>query len=82
MINVAVNGVCGRMGLRIATLVAEDKDLALVAALEMRDHQHIGKDLSAIIGQGLDIVACLNCDCASTVKMTPCLSLRKINALR
>ena len=52
MINVAINGVCGRMGLRIATLVAEDKDLELVDALEMKDHQHIGKDLSAIIGQG------------------------------
>ena len=43
MINIAINGVCGRMGLRIATLVAEDKDLKLVAALEMKDHQHIGK---------------------------------------
>jgi len=52
MINIAVNGVCGRMGLRIATLVAEDKDLKLVAALEMKGHQHIGKDLSSIISRG------------------------------
>ena len=52
MTNIAINGVCGRMGLRIATLVAEDKDLRLVAALEMKGHQHIGKDLSAIIGRG------------------------------
>jgi 4-hydroxy-tetrahydrodipicolinate reductase len=52
MINIAINGVCGRMGLRIATLVAEDKDLELVAALEVKGHQHIGKDLSAIISRG------------------------------
>ena len=52
MINIAINGVCGRMGLRIATIVAEDKDLKLVAALEMKGHQHIGKDLSSIISRG------------------------------
>ncbi|GAX60211.1 dihydrodipicolinate reductase [Candidatus Scalindua japonica] len=52
MINVAINGVCGRMGLRIATLVAEDKDLQLVAALERKGHQCIGKNLSTIISRG------------------------------
>jgi 4-hydroxy-tetrahydrodipicolinate reductase len=52
MINVAINGVCGRMGLRIATLVAEDKDLKLVAALEMKGHEHIGKNLSTMISRG------------------------------
>ncbi len=52
MVNIAINGVCGRMGLRIAMLVAEDKDLKLVAALEMKDHQHVGKDLSSILSRG------------------------------
>ncbi len=52
MINIAINGVCGRMGIRIATLVAEDKDLKLVTALEMKGHQNIGNNLSTIISQG------------------------------
>jgi 4-hydroxy-tetrahydrodipicolinate reductase len=49
MINIAINGVCGRMGLRIAGLVAEDKDLNLVSALEIEGHQHIGKSLNSLI---------------------------------
>ena len=52
MINIAINGVCGRMGLRIATIVAEDNNLKLVTALEMKGHQHIGKGLSSIISRG------------------------------
>ena len=51
MINIAINGICGRMGLKIAELVAEDESLKLVTALEMEGHQHIGKDLSVIINQ-------------------------------
>lgn len=51
MINIAINGICGRMGLRIAELVAVDESLKLVAALEMEGHPHIGKDLSSVIGQ-------------------------------
>lgn len=51
MINIAINGVCGRMGLKIAELVAEDESLKLVTALEMEGHQHIGKDLSVITNQ-------------------------------
>ncbi|MCP4265186.1 MAG: 4-hydroxy-tetrahydrodipicolinate reductase [Candidatus Brocadiaceae bacterium] len=50
MINIAINGVCGRMGLRIAGLVAEDKNLNLVSALEIEGHQHIGKRLNSLIG--------------------------------
>lgn len=52
MINIAVNGVCGRMGLRIAELVAEDVNLKLVSALEVEGHQNIGKKLDSIISQG------------------------------
>ncbi len=39
------------MGLRIAELVAEDKDLRLVTALEMKGHPHIGKELSSVTSQ-------------------------------
>ena len=52
MINIAINGVCGRMGLRIAELVAEDENLKLVSALEMEGHPQIGKNLSSLISQG------------------------------
>ncbi len=52
MINIAINGVCGRMGLRIAELVVEDKNLKLVSALEIEDHKHIGKGLNSLINQG------------------------------
>lgn len=49
MINIAINGVCGRMGLRIAELVAQDEGLKLVAALEMRGHPDVGKDLGSVV---------------------------------
>lgn len=51
MINIGINGACGRMGLRIAELVAEDESLKLVTALEVEGHPHIGKDLSSILSQ-------------------------------
>ena len=51
MINIAINGVCGRMGSSIAELVAEDKNLKLVAALESEKHPHFEKDLGSIIGK-------------------------------
>ncbi|MCP5006782.1 MAG: 4-hydroxy-tetrahydrodipicolinate reductase [Planctomycetes bacterium] len=53
MIKIAVNGVCGRMGSRIAELIARDKDLELVAALEGEQHENIGKDLGQVINHDL-----------------------------
>ena len=53
MIKVAINGICGRMGTRIAELVTEDKNLILVAALENQKHQNIGKDLGQILKKEL-----------------------------
>ncbi len=54
MINIGINGVCGRMGLRIAGLVEKDESLKLVTALEMEGHPDMGKDLSSVTGQGHD----------------------------
>ncbi|MFQ5965566.1 MAG: 4-hydroxy-tetrahydrodipicolinate reductase [Candidatus Scalinduaceae bacterium] len=51
MINIAINGICGRMGSTIAALVAEDSTLKIVSALEREKHPYIGKDLGSIIGQ-------------------------------
>ncbi|HHT9119743.1 MAG TPA: 4-hydroxy-tetrahydrodipicolinate reductase [Candidatus Hypogeohydataceae bacterium YC41] len=52
MIRVAVNGVCGRMGSRVASLVSKDKDLKLVAALEKQGHPLLGKDVGSLVGEG------------------------------
>lgn len=54
MINIAINGICGRMGSRIAELVSEDENLKLVAALEREKHPNIGKKLGLVIGKELD----------------------------
>jgi 4-hydroxy-tetrahydrodipicolinate reductase len=52
VINVAVNGACGRMGSRVASLVAKDKELRLVAALEREGHPLLGKDVGTVAGEG------------------------------
>jgi 4-hydroxy-tetrahydrodipicolinate reductase len=52
MIRVAVNGACGRMGSRVASLVCKDKELKLVAALEREGHPSLGKDVGLVVGEG------------------------------
>ncbi|MBI2192359.1 MAG: 4-hydroxy-tetrahydrodipicolinate reductase [Planctomycetes bacterium] len=52
MIRVVVNGACGRMGQRVATLVREDRGMRLVGGLERRDHPSLGKDLGLVYGLG------------------------------
>lgn len=52
MFEIAVNGVCGRMGARIATLAWEDPEVKLVAALERPGHQSLGKDVGSVSGCG------------------------------
>lgn len=52
MIEIAINGACGRMGSRIAALVFEDSELKLVAALERPGHQSLGKDVGLVAGCG------------------------------
>lgn len=52
MLKIAVNGVCGRMGARIAALVFEDSQLKLVAALERHGHPSLDKDVGTIAGCG------------------------------
>jgi 4-hydroxy-tetrahydrodipicolinate reductase len=65
MIKVAVNGACGRMGSRIASLVFEDPELELVAALEKQGHRSLGKDVGSVAGcgeTGVKISTALNAD--------------------
>lgn len=50
MIKLAVAGACGRMGRRILTLAAQDKNFRIVAAFENRNHPDEGKPLSEVLG--------------------------------
>ena len=52
MLKIAINGVCGRMGARIAALVFEDSQLKLVAALERHGHPSLDKDVGTVAGCG------------------------------
>jgi 4-hydroxy-tetrahydrodipicolinate reductase len=52
MIKIAIHGVCGRMGSRIASLILTDQELKLVAALERPEHPSIGKDIGITTGCG------------------------------
>ncbi len=51
-IQVAVNGAAGRMGRRIVSLVNEDPELELAAALERDDHPDQGRDAGELAGIG------------------------------
>jgi 4-hydroxy-tetrahydrodipicolinate reductase len=47
---IGINGVCGRMGQRIAQLAHEDKDLNIVAGLDAPGHPQLGRDIGDIAG--------------------------------
>jgi 4-hydroxy-tetrahydrodipicolinate reductase len=49
---IGINGACGRMGLRIAQLAAQDRDLTIGAALESAGHPQLGRDLGDVAGLG------------------------------
>ena len=50
MIGVIVCGISGRMGGRLARLVSESEDLALVGGTERAGHAAIGEDVSGVLG--------------------------------
>jgi 4-hydroxy-tetrahydrodipicolinate reductase len=49
---IGINGVCGRMGMRIAQLAHEDSALVIGAALEDAGHARLGRDLGELAGLG------------------------------
>ena len=58
VIKVAVVGVCGRMGMSIASLAGADEDIELVGATEVPGHVSIGRDLGDFIegaGPGVSV---------------------------
>jgi 4-hydroxy-tetrahydrodipicolinate reductase len=52
MVRLAVAGAAGRMGSRIISLAAEDKNFDVVAALEMTGHDKVGEDVGELAGIG------------------------------
>jgi len=57
MIEVIVNGACGKMGERIIALLSMQKDLHLCGAVEMSSHPDIGKDVGVKVTSSIkDII--------------------------
>lgn len=52
MLKLAVNGACGRMGLRIVALANESDAFEVTAALESGDHAKLGSDVGLAAGIG------------------------------
>ena len=50
MTRIAVCGIAGRMGQRLAHLVLESEDLELAGGTEREDHEVVGRDAGAAIG--------------------------------
>ena len=66
MIKAIVTGACGRMGGRIISLMSDDQDIQVVAAVEQKGHAWIGKDIGEHLGLGKigvvivdDLAACI-----------------------
>ncbi len=52
MLQVAIHGAVGRMGRSIASVLAEDPDANLVAAMDRTDSELVGRDIGALTGSG------------------------------
>jgi 4-hydroxy-tetrahydrodipicolinate reductase len=52
MTTIGINGVCGRMGLRIFQLACEDKELVVGAAIDVPGHPYQGRDIGEVAGVG------------------------------
>lgn len=50
MHKIALSGACGRMGVRIASLIADANDLRLSATIEHKDHPSLGKTYGQVVG--------------------------------
>jgi len=52
MITIGINGICGRMGLRIFQLAREDNELVVGAAIDAANHPYQGRDVGEVSGGG------------------------------
>jgi len=49
-VNIAINGICGRMGLEIAKIVIKDEQLQLIAGFDAPSHPKMGEDIGRLCG--------------------------------
>lgn len=68
MIEVAITGVCGRMGQRLVALARQDRELEVVAAIERPNHEMLGFDAGEVAGVGRIGVA-ITADLRTTPKV-------------
>lgn len=54
MVNIAISGIMGRMGKKIAELASEDNNLNIVAGIENPDCAHLHNTVGEIIGKSID----------------------------
>ncbi|MCF7887071.1 MAG: 4-hydroxy-tetrahydrodipicolinate reductase [Candidatus Omnitrophica bacterium] len=52
MVNLAINGICGRMGKRILRLSKQDEQIKIVVGFEQKNHPEIGEKID-----GVEVVA-------------------------
>ena len=52
MVRAIVTGAAGKMGMRIATLIAATEGIEVAGAVERADHPAIGRDHGELLGQG------------------------------
>ncbi len=52
MVNIVVNGACGKMGSRIIALSRDFKEINLAGAIENKGHKNTGKDIGEVVGIG------------------------------
>ncbi|MBN2123345.1 MAG: 4-hydroxy-tetrahydrodipicolinate reductase [Deltaproteobacteria bacterium] len=52
MTKAIVAGVAGRMGIRIAHMIQQSKEVTLAGAFERRDHPSVGRDVGSVVGLG------------------------------
>ena len=68
MTKIAISGACGRMGGRLVSLVHEDPELQLAAALECDGHPALGKDVGEVHQLGaLGVTVCANLEAEASV---------------
>lgn len=73
MVRIIVNGACGRMGQRVATLALEDPDLQVVGALERDGHDCIGKDYGPLLAageMGVKVAKAIECEADVLIDFT------------
>jgi len=50
MVKIGIFGACGKMGMKIAALSLNDKNIKIAAAIEKADHPMLGTDINRLLG--------------------------------